>query len=414
MGNIIWNQKKVLEFDDRNTDFVIDHFNYKGIKYVSESENIVIFPSLLDKALILKMLTEQDEIKESIESMGNDLINEGAAVICDEKFADKISLGYCDAQIIIDFSFGVKQAELIAYLPFESQKTSTSITKQVFRQLAFVEPRITYKVADTWDKLKTGKYWKYTFSSVPPTVVFEIAMPNLTESFLSSFRDVLVKSIIRELGYKWPTEGQEGTLEFLNDLNKSLIDEKRLSKEKQDLQEIAAKLECCESELDELKGFYQEAEAQLEKIKIDTGKVSLEELEGEKSKDIEEDELISHEEAQTKPTEDGEKIKARRNRRKRSIKQTNKSYLPMNPERDNSRRRWYQQLPRTLTYPGKGPVHQFERPRPDTQSAELPPNFIEKSVSANDKKTKENSSNQTNKNAMKVNNIYSIMYPKGV
>ncbi|SDK54543.1 hypothetical protein [Natronincola ferrireducens] len=393
MGSIVWNEKKILEFNDADKDLIIVSCNSEGIKYSVDNENIILFPALLNKTLILKSLTQQEELKTLMESVKVPLIGEGAAVILDKNFTNKAAWEYLDVQIVIAVSVVEQQTDLTVYLPFNLQKTSISVTKHLVKQLNLLEKKVTYRIANSWNKICAPKHWTYIFGNDIPTLVLEIALPTGFESFLTGFGDVLVKSIMEELGYKPSNEEKSDTLRFLDSLKEKKLCKDILTKEQQELEEIACKLKSCKDELNQLKQSYKEAEEKLEKINNAT-----------------EEKAVEEQQNSTKSKNKSKKSKGQANKSK-------KIHLSLTTRKDSEQAYLYHELPFIAKYSKAGPVHQFQRPRPHSSDVVLPPKLIPEYITQNKKENrgdKEISSKKRkiNKNIGEINNIYNLMYPK--
>ena len=242
MGSIIYNNRNIIEFKNNYIDNLIDYFNLSKVEYKLVNENIIIFPALLNKTIILKNKAKNREEKALVEYIKNALINEGATVIFDEDYTNKSYLKYADSQILIVLSFGEKQKNLTAYLPFRPRKISTLIIKQLIKQMTLFDKNITYKIASIWEKLRNTQYWIYLFGNSVPILILEISIYYLSENFFENFRYILLKSIIEELGYIPDSEKVYDVISKiksyknkLSDLNKdkqSHIDIRHKSKEK--------------------------------------------------------------------------------------------------------------------------------------------------------------------------------------
>ena len=314
MGSIIYNKNKIMEFNDNDRQCLITYFSLMETKYTLYNENIIIFPTLFDKTLILKAITKNEEEKALVKYIKNELINEGATVLFDENFADKAYFEYVDPQILIVLSFGEKQTDLTVYLPFNPKKISTLVTKQLLKRLISLETNITYKIADRWNKLKKTKYWTYLLGNSIPILVVEISNSALSENFLGSFGDILVKSIVEELGNKPSNE---------------------------EVEEVISKLKSYKSKLDE----------ELQSVNNNIEDIYIEKLENRKIED----------------TKEKKNIKA----------QSKKIHLSKISSRNINKIDLNQPLPYPLMYPGEGPVYKFQRPILNTESAKLQQSYIE-------------------------------------
>lgn len=408
MGSIICNRKTIFNYNSTDRDYLITSCDSMGIKYMLDNENIVLFPALVDKTLILKALTPQEELKALLKPIEDALKNEGAAVIVDEGFTDKASLEYLDAQILIAFSFAEKQSDLTVYLPFEIQKTSIVVTKHLIKQLSFLETRTTYKIADTWNKIRATKYWSYLFGNTTPSIIFEISLPSVKENFLNRFGEMLVKSIIEEIGYKPTEEEQRNYLYFLNDFNQKTHAKDAVTKEQQEIELLISKFKDYQNELDELKRYYFEIE-----------KKELEESDNSKSDETEKAVELEQEEEQN------EAVTAKKSNARNKNHKSKKIYLPMTSRKETTQTYLYK-LPYPLSYPGDGPQHQFKRPAYNSESVETPPSLTPKDIwklhgsfhqnyeSQGSKKKKSEKKNISHKNPeaeKKLNKIFKTLYP---
>ena len=360
MGSITWNNNKVTEFNDNDREYFINYFNSMRVKYIVDNENIIIFPALFDKTLILKSITNNKEEIELIKSIKSALINQGATVILGEDLTDKASLEYLDAQIFIVLCFGEKERDITVYIPFDANKTSTLVTKQLLKRLILLQKKITYKIANTWSKLKETKYWTYLFGNSIPLLVVEISNSALSEDFLRSFEDVLVRSIIDELGNKPSNE---------------------------EVEELVPKLKFYKNKLEE----------ELQRVNNDKENISIEESENIETENIETEDTkekeftldCQQEQNQTESTNieieeelqrinnDKENMSKTKINEKKNIKsQSKKMYLPNMSGTNINQGDLNQQLAQIMMYPGEGPVYKFERRKPDTESVELPPELI--------------------------------------
>ncbi|SCY57812.1 hypothetical protein [Alkaliphilus peptidifermentans] len=429
MGSIIWNNKQILEFNNNDRDVIVASCNSTGIKYNLDKENILLFPSLTDKTIILRTLSPHDSLKPLVKQFEEALKKEGAAVIHDEGSTDKASLEYLDSEIFIGFSLTDKDTNLMVYLPFEIQKTSTYITKHLLKQLTFLEAKFTYKVADFWNKLKTTKYWSYLFGSSTPTIILDIGIHTLKENLLDNFVEILLKAIIEELGYRPSIDDQNRILNFLDSLNQKVINKDILIKEQIELDNLINKLASYESELEGLKQSISTENAE-ETEKINTS---------EKNKKVEDNSNIkSHVDKQNKQikyTSNKKIAKIKADRIRRNNSRDKKIYLPMKEKRDAQRSNYYPHLAFPLRVPGEGPVHQFQRPSPNNGSMALPPRISPRGV-WNSRGSNQGYGNQStiptfkptpydkedfnlrklpykknDKGKSDLNNIYNIMYP---
>ncbi|KUO49042.1 MAG: hypothetical protein APF76_10465 [Desulfitibacter sp. BRH_c19] len=373
MGNVIWNNKEILEFESNYKEFLIASCNSKNINYILDTDNVVIFPALYDKTIILKMLSEHEELKETIKTIENSLTSEGATVLIDGGETDKQSLGYLDAQILLSFSFSKNNPNLTIYLPFSDQEISLSLIKKLLRHLNLLDRNITYKVASFWGKITATKYWNYLYGNPTPTMVFELGIPSLPDKFLSNFGDSLLKSLVEEFSYKPNNEEIESVVKYFNDVTQRLSADTSLSKEQHQLNELLAKLELQEAELDALKRSYIETEEIIKEINTEKNQEKVE---------LNEKMLIVDNQTQEeqKPNKKNN-LGTNKNRKTRKKKETKakKLYMPIS-KKEQSNLYKYNHLPYPVRIPEGGPVYEFMRPNRETKSIDLPTSLTPKNM----------------------------------
>lgn len=334
MGSIMLNKNKIMDFNDNDKEYLIDYCRSMGVKYIVDNEDIVLFPRLFEKTLILKDITNNKEERELVESIKNILINEGATVISDESFMDKASLEYIDVQLSVVISFGESYKDLTIYKSSHNKETSTSVAKQLLKQLILSKKFITYKIANMWDKLKKIKYWTYLFGNSTSTLILEISRPALCEDFSSDFVDILVKSIIEELGDKPSYEKVE----------------ELICKSCEKVEELICKLKFYKNQLNELNQSY-------------TNNVEIENIE-----DTEDKEFTSEDEE--KDNNDNKKSEEKTDKEKDKVK-SKKVYLPNIPIDNINQADLNHQIQYPIMYPGEGPVHEFQRPKLENKKSEV-------------------------------------------
>ena len=379
MGNVIWNNKDVLKFESTDKELIIASCSSMNIKYILDAEDIVIFPTLHERTIILKLLSNHAELQEAIETIENSLISEGATVIIDQGDTKMHSLRYLDAQFLLSFSNSESTTDLTVYLPFGNHETSLSIAKKLLKHITLLERNITYKVATLWDKISATRYWNYLYGNPTPTIVIELGVPSISAKFSSSFGTSLLKSLVEELGYKPNEEELKSSFEFFHKVNEKLSTVKALDKQHQ-LNELTAKVKLQENELDELKRSYMEREEALKKITEKQCTEKDEESNQEKPEINQEDilleETLIHEEQ--KPTKKKKSTTNKnRNTHRNNGRKSNKLYMPVS-KKEQSRVYQYSHLPYPVRIPEGGPVYEFKRPSRETQSSGLPPHFTPK------------------------------------
>ncbi len=351
------NKNKIMDFDDNDKEYLIDYCSSTGVKYIVDNEDIVLFPRLFEKTLILKDITNNKEERELVESIKNMLINEGATVISDESFMDKASLKYIDAQIFVVISFGESYKDLTIYISSDTKETSSLVAKQLLKQLILSKRIITYKIANMWNRLKEIKYWTYLFGKSTSTLILEISRSALSEDFLNDFEDILVKSIIEELGDKPSCKKVEELIcklksykNQLNELNQSYTD----NVEFENVEDTSEKEPINESK------------ETLEKVSHDIDNEIIEESENKNKEDTEDKESTSEDEEKEKNSNDNKKSEAKTDEEKDKVK-SKKVYLPNIPIDNINQADLNQQILYPIVYPGEGPVHEFQRPKPDNK-----------------------------------------------
>lgn len=346
MGSIMLNKNKIIDFNDNDKEYLIEYCSSMGVKYIVDNEDIVLFPRLFEKTLILKDITNNKEERKLVESIKNILINEGATVISDESFMDKASLEYIDVQLSIVISFEDSYKDLTIYKSSYNKETSTLVAKQLLKQIILSKKFITYKIANMWNKLKKIKYWTYLFGNSTSTLILEISRSALCEDFSSDFEDILVKSIIEELGDKPSYEKVE---EFI-------------CKSCEKVEELIYKLKSYKIQLNELNQSYTN---NLEIKNIE----NIENTEDKESTSNDEDkESLSEDEK--KDYSNNKKLEEKMDKEKDKAK-TKKVYLPNIPIDNINQADLNHQIQYPITYPGEGPVHEFQRPKLENKKSEV-------------------------------------------
>ncbi|MBU5308397.1 hypothetical protein NSA24_00815 [Clostridioides mangenotii] len=350
MGSIMLNKNKIMDFNDNDKEYLIDYCSTMGVKYIVDNEDIVLFPRLFEKTLILKDITNNKEERKLVESIKNILINEGATVISDESFIDKASLEYIDVQLSIVISFEDSYKDLTIYKSSYNKETSTLVAKQLLKQIILSKKFITYKIANMWNKLKKIKYWTYLFGNSTSTLILEISRSALCEDFSSDFEDILVKSIIEELGDKPSYEKVE---EFI-------------CKSCEKVEELICKLKSYKNQLNELNQSY-------------TNNVKFENIENTEDKESisNDEEKKSLSEDEEKDYNDNKKLEEKTDKEKDKAK-SKKIYLPNIPIDNINQADLNHQIQYPIMYPGEGPVHEFQRPKLENKKSEVQADTIKK------------------------------------
>lgn len=335
MGSIMLNKNKIMDFDDNNKEYLIDYCSLIGVKYIVNNEDIVLFPRLFEKTLILKNITNNKEERELAESIKNILINEGATVISYESFMDRTSLKYIDAQIFVVISFEKIHQDLTIYVSSDANGANTLVAKQLLKQLILSKKVITYKIANIWNRLKKIKYWTYLFGNSTSTLILEISKSALSEDFLSNFDDILAKSIIEELGDNPPYKKVEEFIcklkSYKNNLNHYYTDDVEYTNEKESIN--------------------TEAEEALEKVSNNIDNDVIEESENEKK------------EKNSNNKNSKAKIDVKKDKAK-----SEKVYLPNIPIDNVNQGGVNQQIRCPIVYPGESAVYVFQRPKVDNKN----------------------------------------------
>ncbi len=337
MGSIMLNKNKIMDFNDNDKEYLIEYCSSMGVKYIVDNEDIVLFPRLFEKTLILKDTTNNKEERKLVESIKNILTNEGATVISDESFMDKASLEYIDVQLSIVISFEDSDKDLTIYKSSYDKETSTLVAKQLLKQLILSKKFITYKIANMWNKLKKIKYWTYLFGNSNSTLILEISRSALCEEFSSDFKDILVKSIIEELGDKPSYEKVE----------------ELICKSCEKVEELICKLKFYKNQLNELNQSY-------------TNNEEIENIDDTEDKEVkestsEDEEIDYNDNKKSEEKTDKEKDKAK----------SKKVYLPNIPIDNINHADLNQQIQYPIMYPGEGPVHEFQRPKLENKKSEV-------------------------------------------
>lgn len=346
MGSIICNNNNIIDFNITYRECLIDYLNLSEIKYILHNENIIIFPSLFNKTLVLKTKPKSEDQKALIEYIKNELISEGATVILDDNFIDTSYLQYVDAQIFISLTFNENQKDLILYLPFKPKQTSILLTKYILKNLTLLYTNITYKVANIWSRLKKVHYWNYFLCNSTPTLVVEIPSVSLYENFLRNFGVTLVNSILEELGSK-PS-------------NKEVV-------------EIIFKLKSFEKELKFSKQLYSDKDSDFQLINNNAKESCIKEFEDIKLKD--DDKKINVNEEHLPKTHTTSKKTIVNSKRKKNTQYISKNLI------DNTDQNYLnQELPYPLMYPGEGPVYKFQRTIPSTPNIHINKEHIQRDI----------------------------------
>ncbi|WP_028308259.1 hypothetical protein [Desulfitibacter alkalitolerans] len=352
MGKVIWNNKVLLEFEESHKQLLLASCNSKNIKYILNEENIVMFPALYDKTIIVNIISNDEKLKKEIQSIESTLSLEGAAVIIDNGNATKQTIRYLDAQILLSFSVEENIPDLTIYLPFVNDRTSLSITKKLLKYLSLSESSLNYKVASFWEKIAANRYWNYLWGNPLPTMVLEAGIPNISSKTLSILKSSLVKSIIEELGEKPSSEEIKIALNFIEKSKETIDFETKIKNEEQAIQlnELLEKLKHQESELNSLKKCYRETEDELKRIK-----------------EVNENEIINTNETMPKT-----KAKKKNNKRVRS----KKIYFPISAQKEKDKSMLYSKLAYPIKIPEGGPIYQFRRPQKGTSNSITVPSYL--------------------------------------
>ncbi len=363
MGNIIWNSKVISSYIPADKNFIEELCNTLNITYLLTNKYIKLYPLLNDKVFLLTAINNSEITTSLVESIEETLVSEGATVISFNQHLDKITLKHLDAHIKLAFSDDNNKPNLTIYLPFSSDEKSIAITKNIIKSLAVSEKNISYKIAGFWDKIRATKYWNYLFNSNTPTILFEIGLSHFNESFLSNFKNGVINSIIKELGATPTNEEIQKVNKLLDKLQEKKDEVKQIS-------QLNQKLEQYKNQLETLKASYLETENELKRIK----ETSVENVNTNIENNINLDEEAAKpekiEEPETPLINNDEKKKIKK---KNKLNKSKKIYIGPSSKNKNYQYRY-------LQYPGKipdnGPVHQFKRPNPGTDSIYIPQNFL--------------------------------------
>lgn len=355
MGNIVWNNKIISSYIPTDKNFIEELCNTLNINYLLNNKYIKLYPLLNDKVFLLTAINNSEITTSLIETIEDTLANEGATVLSFNQPLDKTTLKHLDAHIKLAFSDENNKPNLTIYLPFSSDEKSIAITKNIIKSLAISEKNISYKIAGFWDKMFATKYWNYLFNNNTPTILFEIGLSHLNESFLSNFQTGVINSIIKELGAN-PTN------EEIQKVNKLLDKLQEKKAEVKQINQLNQKLEQYKNQLETLKNSYLETENELKRIR----ETNIED--------------INLNEETTKPEKIEEPepplIKDNHNKiiKKKKVKLNKSKKIYLGPSSKNKNYQ-YQNFQYPGKIPGNGPVHQFKRPNPDTDNIYMPNNF---------------------------------------
>ena len=327
MGSIVWDKNKIMDFDDNDREYLTDYFNSSQIKYIIDGEDFILFPRLSEKIIILESITNNKDERELVEDIKNMLTKEGATVICNEGSVDKSSIEYLGSQISILISFDESKNDITIYMPSDAKKASNLVSKELIKQLIASKRDLTYKISNTWDKLKKVKYWNYLFGN---SLVLELSKLDLCETFLKDFKNILVESIIEELGDNISNNKAQGFIYKLK------FDKGQLNKETQFQKNYRSTEESINIELEELE---KKNEICTRKSKEDTKEIKQNTKESEK---------IYH---------DNKEIEAKCN--------NNISLKIINQGTSNG------QPKLLMKYPGEGPSCEFQRPSSNDKNQEI-------------------------------------------
>ncbi|KAB3527631.1 hypothetical protein [Alkaliphilus serpentinus] len=389
MGRLIWNNKTILEFEKNKLETMISYCRLLGTSSVIDNENIIIYPALYDRIIILKDLSQDHFTASLMDMMEGDLLKEGAVVITGEGCISNSSLQYIDPQLLVAFNLVEDESCLKIYFPSEEAKEHLVVTKHLLRRLSAL--KLPYKIASKWSKITNSRYWTYLYGKKIPSIIIEIPTSIITDELKELLKNSFVKAIIDAMGKKNNKEEEEKAIELLHNLPSRI--KGMLLMEEEELEDIYIKLEDCKKELNDLKKI-QSAESIIKKEKIDVTSIS-QEFEEDIEKDIEEDieevdvslvetidesESLEEENTVDKDIDDTpstiEKgIKKDQASKKRKRRRKMKAmYLPASTSK-SERNSYNYHVPYPLKIPGDMPVYQFKRPTPQNGRPQLPPNL---------------------------------------
>jgi len=369
MGKIIWNNKVLLEFDEKHKQLLLTSFSSKNIKYILDKENILMFPPLYNKTIVIKINSCHEKLKNEIQALEDSLSLEGAAVIIDNGNTTKQTLRYLDAQILLFFSIEDNIPDITIYLPFVNDKTSCSITKKLLKYLSLLENPLNYKVASFWEKIAASRYWNYLWGNSSPTIFLEIGLPNLSEKIIGNLKSSLVKSIVEELGEKPASEEINTALNFIEKTKETIDFEIKIKNEEQTIQldELMEKLKHQENELNSLKKCYRETEDELKRIKEVNENESI-----KKSVITNNQKEHTLQNINTNEAMPQTKVRKKNNKRARS----KKIYFPISTHKEKDKPMLYNKIAYPIKAPVGGPVYQFQRPQQGTNNNITVPSYL--------------------------------------
>lgn len=368
MGKVIWNNKILLEFEESHKQLLLATCNSKSIKYILNGENIVMFPALYDKTIIVKNISNDEKFKKEIQSIESTLSLEGAAVIIDNGNATKQTIRYLDAQILLSFSIEENIPDLTIYLPFVNDRTTLSITKKLLKYLTLSERTLNYKVASFWEKIAASRYWNYLWGHSSPTMFLVLGLPNLSEKIIGNLKSSLVKSIVEELGEKPSSEEVKNALDFIGKVKEKIDAETAIKNSEQTirLNELLDKLKYQENELQSLKKSHIETENELKRIK----EVNENEI-------IKKNDNVNNQEEHTFQEVNSNASKSKSSVRKKNKRtKLKKIYFPISTHKEKDKSIQYNKLAYPIKAPVGGPVYQFQRPQQGTNNNITVPSYL--------------------------------------
>jgi hypothetical protein len=168
--DVIFRGKKIKHLEAEAAERFKRSCDKNQITYIEDIEhnNLIVLPDLEEKTIVIRLLSNEQELLDLAKSLKKELLLNGATVIIDDKTdMNKELLRLSDEQILfcISENSDLKTREVVLYSSFVNANHYDEVIKNLYKHFVEDFSGISFNVAGILKKLTNIKYWSYLFSA---------------------------------------------------------------------------------------------------------------------------------------------------------------------------------------------------------------------------------------------------------
>lgn len=247
MVNIVFRGKSIKYLEAEAIEKFKRSCDRNQITYIEDiqHDSLILAPDLEGKTIVIRLLSNEQELLGLAESLKKELLLNGATIIIDEQAEVKKGvLKLSDEQIVlfISESSDANAGEVVFYSSIFDANHYDGIVKHLFKHFVEDSSGISFNVAGILQKLTNKRYWPYLFSATASNLLIAFGNTETVAALREKLPKWLAESFIHAYGRSHCFEEYCIIDKILDEVIDTITVEKQENAEKKQMDDVGSSL----------------------------------------------------------------------------------------------------------------------------------------------------------------------------